>query len=239
MSTVTRSRVKANGGSRAGPGGSATTRTHRIRASVERAIVSGRLSPGSKLDENALAERYGASRTPVREALQQLASQGLIELRANAGAFVATLTAVDLAEMFETMACFEAACAALAARRHTATDRPLLTAAHDACAQAARRNDPVGFYRANGRFHQCIYAASHNGYLAARTLELGKRLEAYRRAATFHPGLMSLTMHEHECILRAIFSMDEDAAARHMRGHLDTLRDDAVSVARATRVGRQ
>jgi DNA-binding GntR family transcriptional regulator len=73
---------------------------HRIRASIEQAIVSGRLVPGSKLDEAALAERFGASRTPVREALQQLASQGLIELRPNTGAFGAALTAVDLAEMF-------------------------------------------------------------------------------------------------------------------------------------------
>lgn len=234
-----KARAKPNGSRAAGAADLATTRTHRIRASIERAIVSGRLPPGSKLDEGALAARYGASRTPVREALQQLASQGLIELRMNTGAFVATLTLVDLAEMFEAMSFLEAACAALAARRHTSEDRQLLSAAHDACAQAARLNDPTAFYRANARFHECIYAASHNSYLAARTLQLGRRLEAYRREATFHSGLMALTMNEHERVLKAVFRMDEDAASQQMRSHLDTLRDDAVSMARATRGVRQ
>ncbi|HZQ59752.1 MAG TPA: GntR family transcriptional regulator [Casimicrobiaceae bacterium] len=239
MPTTRRKRTQPNG-SRPGAEGLAATRTDRIRQSIERAIVSGRLPPGAKLDENALAARHGASRTPVREALQQLASQGLIQLRAHAGAFVTTLTLVDLAEMFETMAFLEAACAALAARRHTAEDRQLLSAAHEACRTAAERDDPEAFYAANGRFHECVYAASHNTYLATQTLQLGRRLEAYRREATFHPGLMSLTMTEHERILGAIFGMDEAAAGQQMRSHLDTLRDDAVSMARATRrVARQ
>jgi DNA-binding GntR family transcriptional regulator len=210
-----------------------TTRSDRIRHAVERDIVSGKLMPGTKLDEDVLAARHGASRTPVREALQQLASQGLIELRPHSGAFVATLTVVELAEMFEAMAFLEAACAALAARRHSAHDRQLLAAAHETCAKAARRNDPEAFYVANAGFHERIYAASHNAYLAAQTVHLRNRLEAYRREATFHTGLMSLTMAEHERIMQAIFDMDEAAAAKQMRSHLDTLRDDAVSVATA------
>jgi DNA-binding GntR family transcriptional regulator len=210
-----------------------TTLTDRIRQAVQRDIVAGKLQPGAKLDEDSLAARHGASRTPVREALQHLASQGLIELRAHAGAFVATPTVVELAEMFETMAFLEAACATLAARRHTAEDRRLLAAAHEACARAARDDDPVAFYAANGRFHGCVYSAGHNGFLRAQTVQLGNRLEAYRREATFHPGLMSLTMTEHERILQAILAMDEVSAGTHMRGHLDTLRDDVVSMATA------
>ena len=139
--------------------------------------------------------------------------------------------------MFETMAFLEAACAALAARRHTAEDRRLLASAHDACAKAARKNDPEAFYDANARFHECIYRASHNGYLSAQTIQLGNRLEAYRREATFHPGLMSVTMAEHDRIMHAILAMDEAAAGQQMRRHLDTLRDDAVSMARAMQKG--
>ncbi len=229
----TRERLRQNGGRVAKKDVGRTTRSDRIRHAIERDIVSGKLLPGTKLDEDALAARHGASRTPVREALQHLASRGLIELRAHSGAFVATLTVVELAEMFEAMAFLEAACAALAARRHTARDRQLLAAAHETCAKAARRNDPDAFYVANTGFHERIYAASHNGYLAAQTIHLRNRLEAYRREATFHPGLMSLTMAEHERIMQAIFGMDEAAAAQQMRSHLDTLRDDAVSVAMA------
>jgi DNA-binding GntR family transcriptional regulator len=209
------------------------TRVPRIREAIEHDIVSGKLTPGMKLDEEVLAARYGASRTPVREAFQQLASQGHIELRPHMGAFVAKLSVTELVEMFETMAFLEAACAALASRRHSDEDRKQLAAAHDACQKAAKRNDPDAFYAANARFHECIYAASHNDYLAAETLRLRNRLEAYRRESTFHPGLMTLTIKEHEKILQAVLEMDEDAAAGRMRSHLDTLRDDAVSMAKA------
>lgn len=218
----------------------AKTLTDRIRQAVERDIVSGKLGPGTKLDEDSLARRHGASRTPVREALQHLASQGLIELRAHAGAFVATPTVVELAEMFEVMAFLEAACAALAARRHTAEDRGHLAAAHEACAKAARQGDPAAFYTANAHFHDCVYVAAHNAYLGAQTVQLGNRLEPYRREATFHPGLMALTMAEHERILQAILAMDEAVAGTQMRTHLDTLRDDSVSMATAVqRASRQ
>jgi DNA-binding GntR family transcriptional regulator len=240
MTMAARKRAQASAGLLADADAPTKTRTDRIRQAIERAIVSGRFEPGMKLDENALAARHGASRTPVREALQQLASQGLIQLRAHAGAFVASLSVVELAEMFEAMAFLEAACAALAARRHTAEDRRLLAAAHEACAKAARKGDPDAFYVANARFHACIYMASHNGYLAGQILQLANRLEAYRREATFHPGLMSMTMAEHERIMQAIFEMDETVAGQQMRSHLDTLRDDAVSMARATqRAARQ
>jgi len=208
-------------------------RGEHIRAEIERAILDGRLAPGAKLDEEAIARRHGASRTPVREALQHLASRGLLKLRPNAGAFVAELTVGELAESFETMAFLEAACATMAARRHTAEDRRRLRAAHQACAGAAKRGDPAAFYSANLRFHERLYEASHNSHLARQTVDLRNRLEAYRRESTFHPGFMALTMREHARILRAVLDMDEAAAASLMRSHLDSLRDDAVSIAKA------
>lgn len=204
-----------------------------IRAGIERDILAGHILPGAKLDEEAIAQRYAASRTPVREALHHLASSGLVDLRPNAGAFVATLTVAELAEMFETMAFLEAACAAMAARRHTAEDRRSLRAAHEACARAARAKNPARFYSANAHFHECIYASSHNEHLASQTISLRNRLEAYRRQSTFHVGMMTLTMREHTHILKAILDMDEVFAASLMRSHLDSLRDDAVSIARA------
>src|SRR5690348_17237308 len=203
MTTKNKMPLRATSGTlhAAGSNGTSARLADRIRDAIEQDVVSGRLAPGTKLDEDSLAAQHGASRTPVREALQHRASQGLIELRPHTGAFVPARGVVELAEMFEAMAFLEAACAALAARRHTAEDRRLLAAAHDACAKAGRRNNPGAFYRANAQFHQRIYAASHNSYLAVRTVQLGKRLEAYRRESTFHPGLMSLTMKEHERIL--------------------------------------
>ncbi|MEO5699956.1 MAG: GntR family transcriptional regulator [Casimicrobiaceae bacterium] len=212
---------------------SGETRSEQIRAALERDILSGRLPPGTKLEEEALAEHYGASRTPVREALKHIASEGLVNLRPRQGAFVAQLTVGNLVEMFEVMALLEADCAALASRRHTTRDRAVLAAAHDACQRATKRNAPLDFYKANREFHETIYHATHNTFLEAQTNALRNRLEVYRRETTFHPGLMNVSLVEHEKILRAIFAMDEGAAALHMRGHLDTLRNDAVAMVEA------
>ena len=210
-----------------------TTRAHGIRAALEREIVSGVLEPGSKLEQESLAERFGVSRTPVREALKLLASGGLVEIKPNKGASVVQLTVVGLAEMFETMAFLEAACAALACRRHSSEDRAALTAAHESCGRASLRGDPEAFYRTNVEFHECIYRASHNSFLEEQTMALRNRLEAYRRESTFHPGLMARSMDEHGRMLQAILAMDEEGASAQMRLHLDTLRSDAISMAEA------
>jgi DNA-binding GntR family transcriptional regulator len=213
--------------------GDTSTRAHAIRAALEHDIISGKLEPGSKLEQESLAERFGVSRTPVREALKLLTSGGLVEIKPRKGVCVAQLTVVGLAEMFETMAYLEASCAAMDGRRNSMADRAALTAAHQSCDRASRRGDPDAFYKANVEFHECIYRASHNGFLEAQTVALRDRLEAYRREATFHPGLMTRSMEEHQRMLDAILAMDEDGASKQMRLHLDTLRNDAISMAEA------
>ena len=208
-------------------------RSAEILRILSQEMASGKLIPGTQLKEELLCERFDASRTPVRDALKQLAAQGLVELRPRQGAFVVQLTIDRLAAMFETMGYLEAACAALAARRHTAQDLQDLAKAHEACIQAAAAEDAESFYTANASFHECIYRASHNPHMETQTLDLRNRVEAYRREVTFHPGLMSLSIREHEAVLDAIRIMDEDTASTRMRQHLDTLRTDAVSMAAA------
>lgn len=212
-------------------GSAAFPKSAEILRSLSREVLAGEIAPGAKLDEEVLCERFQASRTPVREALRQLAAQGLVDIRPHQGAFVVQLTVNSLVEMFETMGYLEAACAGLAARRHTAQDRISLAALHEACVRAAERSDPVVFYTANAEFHEGIYKASNNNYLATQTLNLRNRLEAYRRESTFHAGLMSVSVTEHKEVLDAIFAMDETLAASCMKHHLDTLRSDAVSMA--------
>jgi DNA-binding GntR family transcriptional regulator len=214
------------------------TRSGRIRAALRREILSGRLAPGTKLHEQALGLQYGASRTPVREALQHLASEDLVELRARQGAFVARPSISALVEMFEMMACLEADCAALVSRRHTVIDRDALSAAHLACKRAAKRNDPEAFCRANASFHECIYRASHNSLLETYTLGLRNRLEPYRRETTFHSGFMALSVTEHESIMNAIFGMDPGASRAQMHAHLDTLRNDVIAMIEAATHGQ-
>jgi DNA-binding GntR family transcriptional regulator len=194
-------------------------------------IGQGILAPGAHLEEEVLCHRFSASRTPVREALRQLAARGLIEIRPRQGAFVVQLDANRVVEMFEVMGYLEAACSSLAAKRHNAQDRIALTEAHQQCIVAAKNNDPEAFYQANAHFHECIYRASHNRHLEEQTLGLRNRLELYRRDVTFHAGLMAISVNEHEKVLRAILEMNQEDASVFMSQHLDTLSGDAVSMA--------
>src|SRR3978361_93265 len=97
-------------------------RARRLKQLLEDAIVSGAYAPGAHLDELGLAEKFGVSRTPIREALAQLGAEGLIEMRPRGGAFICTPSPRRLLEMFETMAELEGACGRFAARRLTPAD---------------------------------------------------------------------------------------------------------------------
>src|SRR4029453_2541526 len=94
-------------------------RAEALRDEIEQDIVTGRLKPGERLDEQSLAARFAVSRTPIREALMQLASTGLVSLQPRRGAFVASLSFKDVIERFEVMAALEGMCGSLAARRIT------------------------------------------------------------------------------------------------------------------------
>ncbi len=222
--TPVKSRIRSGSGLSKRP----ASLSSRLATALEADIVSGRLMPGARLDEQALARRFKASRTPVREALRQLESRGMVENRPRQGAQVTQLSLASLIEMFEMMAWLESACASLAARRHTQADRDAIQKAHEACVAAQRAGNPSAFYRANARWHESVYAASQNRYLEQQTLLLRNQLEPYRRATTFHEGLMTLSVQEHQRIAEAILAMDEVRAMAEMRGHLDTLRNDAV-----------
>src|SRR3546814_18301632 len=104
-----------------------------LRDRLEEEILSGQRPPGARLDESKLAQHFGVSRTPVREALRELAAADLVVLRPRQGAVVATVTVTQLLHMFEVMAELESFCARLAARRMPAEERRHRTEVHDAC----------------------------------------------------------------------------------------------------------
>src|SRR5260221_13923928 len=120
----------------------AMSQAFRLKQSIEDAVIAGEFLPGDRLDEASLAERFGVSRTPIREALLQLGAEGFIDVRPRRGAIVSIPSPQRLIEMFETMAELEAACGTLAARRLTAEDEKLIEAAHLACVGVAANGDP-------------------------------------------------------------------------------------------------
>ncbi|HEX9789665.1 MAG TPA: GntR family transcriptional regulator [Kiloniellales bacterium] len=191
-----------------------------MRLRLEREIFSGALLPGERLDENGLARRFGVSRTPVREALLQLSSAGLIEMRPRQGAVVAAITVQQLLQMFEVMAEMEALCARYAARRMGPAERQALERAHKACVELARRRDPERYYEANRVFHELIYSGTRNAYLEETTRTLRNRLSSYRRFQLHQAGRVANSLSEHDAVVTAILAGDADRAAEAMRAHV-------------------
>ncbi len=191
-----------------------------LRESIEEAIVTGALTPGAPLDEAELSQRYQVSRTPVREALLQLAATGLVELRHRRGATVAELGAQRLIEMFEVMAEYEAMCARHAARRMSDEERAELLQAHRACEAARNDGDADRYYHLNERFHHLIYAGSHNEFLREQALALSRRLRPYRRLQLRVKGRLGASLAEHQAVVDAMFAGDGDRAAQALRSHV-------------------
>lgn len=192
----------------------------RLRHQLENDILTGALAPGERLDEVALATRFGVSRTPIREALMQLASAGLIEIRPRRGAVVAELGPGTLVEMFEVMAELEGLAGRLAARRHTVADEAAIAAAHEACRTAAALGDCDAYYYENERFHHAIYAASHSGFLAEQCAALHRRLKPYRRLQLRARNRLPVSFAEHDRVVAAILSGDGEAANAELRAHV-------------------
>ena len=180
----------------------------------------GRFPPGSRIDEQALGKRFGVSKTPIREALIQLASSGLVEVRRRKGATVSVLESRRLYEMFDVMAELEAACARRAARRMSPAHEAALKKALEACRRAAAAGDPDRYFHENEAFHHAIYAASQNAFLAEQALALHRRLRPYRRLQLRVRDRMGNSLAEHEAIVEAMLKGDGELAAERLRGHI-------------------
>lgn len=189
---------------------------------LEAEIAAGRIEPGSRLDEQEIAERHGCSRTPVREAFRLLAADRLVELRGRQGAVVRSIGVQQLIEMFQVMGELEGLCARLAARRITPAQADTLRAIH-ARLSAIGEADIDAFYDVNQEFHEAIYEAAANAFLAEETRRLRNRVAAYRRRVTHMPKRVDDTLAEHQAVMDAIFAHDPEAAHRAMRAHLTLL----------------
>lgn len=196
------------------------SRTQALRDALEDDIIHGRYTPGQRLDEVRLAERFNVSRTPIREALQQLAAVGLVEAASKRGMVVADVGLPQLVEMFEVMAELEGMCARLAARRITQDEAKALEDSLKACDEAAQHGDSDAYYYENQRFHELIYKASHNGFLVQQTRQLQTRLKPYRRLQLRVRNRLTRSLQEHRQIVDAILSGDETLAERSIKDHI-------------------
>lgn len=202
------------------------TRSEELRLVLADEIVRGVLPPGVALDETQLAQRFNVSRTPVREALRQLAASGLIATRAHRGAVVARPSTAQLHDMFESMAELEALCAGLAAERMTGAERQALEQLHEELRKLSYLGDPQRFHEVNETFHDSIYAGSHNSHIAELTLATRIRVQPFRRAQFRNLGRLAKSHAEHDRVVVAILRGDRAAATKAMREHIELVREE-------------
>ena len=198
----------------------------RISREIENDILSGQFRPGERLDERSLAERFGVSRTPIREALNRLVSQELAEHRSRQGIFVSRISLSSVFELFEMLAVLESAAARLAARRILPDQADELVRVARQTVEAAERQDVVTYTEANTRFHELISAGSSNRPLEEAVRQMRRRISPYRTHIHRVAGRRELSAHEHERLARLIVEHQEEAAADLMFQHLDIHRPE-------------
>lgn len=208
------------------------TLAEQLRDSLAEQIVTGERLPGARLDEADLAETFGMSRTPVREALKALAGIGLVEYRPHRGALVALPSTRRIEEMFEVMAEVEATCARLATLRMTAPERRELAAVHDAALTLVKNGDLAGYSAFNNDFHDLIYRGSKNNFLAETAWATRRRVLPFRRSQFRVLGRLHDSHAEHDRVVQAILSGDAPGAEAAMRGHVGKV--TIVSVGQVT-----
>ena len=192
----------------------------RIRQALEAELGSGLLRPGDAIDEAALCQRFGSSRTPVREALLLLVAKGLIEIVPRSGIYVKQLDARELIAMMEGLAELEGVLARLATARLTHQLRERLQQALQGTQTCAAAHDADGYVAANARLHDLIYEASGNDYVVEQTRLLRLRMAPYRSHIFEKPGRLDRSQAEHEALVAAICAGQSEKAAEVMRQHI-------------------
>lgn len=181
------------------------------------AIEAGTYRPGDRLVESELAERFGVSRTPVREALQRLETQAML-IRDGRSLIVAALDHDQLAELYTVRAELEALAARLAARH--ATPEEVRVLAQMVEADRAIVADPQALARANRRFHHLLHRASHNRYLVQQLDLLNRTMALMARTSFAAEGRAPRALDEHQAIVDAIAAGDGAGAAEALRRHI-------------------
>jgi len=203
----------------------APTLAEKLATAIADGILNGTLRPGVRLDEIGLAQQHGVSRTPVREALRQLTTSGLIDMRPRKGAVVSRATPAEVESLFVAMAEMEATCARLAAMSMTPLERRRLQARHEAMIALSAGGDPEAYSDANVAFHLAIYAGAHNEPIADYTRSLRRRVGPFRRAQFQVEGRLTRSTEEHGAVVMAILAGDARGAHAAMLHHVGLVED--------------
>lgn len=197
-------------------------------------IFAHELTPGTWIDEQKLAEQYGISRTPLREALKVLASEGLVELKPRRGCYVTEVSHQDIDDIFPLMALLEGRCAADAINRATKTDIVALKAIHERLETAAKEGGIEAFFEANQAFHRQIQELANNRWMLSVIQDLRKVLKRSRMHSLSLEGRLQQSLEEHRSIMAAFEAGDAVRAEKAMHDHLLSGREALAKMADVT-----
>jgi DNA-binding GntR family transcriptional regulator len=183
-------------------------------------IFSKKLQPGSWLDEQSLADQFGISRTPMREAIKVLASEGLVTIKMRRGAYVTEVFRSDLEQIFTILSLLEGQAAKEAATKASEAQLNLLDHLHHRLETAAADRDIEQFFEINVKFHELIQEIAGNRWMNGVIADLRKVLKLHRRDSLTSTGRLQNSLLEHREILRALLKRDEAAAESAMQKHL-------------------
>jgi DNA-binding GntR family transcriptional regulator len=183
-------------------------------------IFSHELAPGSWLDEQSLAIAFGISRTPMREAIKVLASEGLVTTKMNKGAYVTEVDRRDLEQIFTVLSLLEGQAAKETALKASEAQLTQLDNLHHRLEKAAADRDLEQFFEINVKFHELIQEIAGNKWMNGVIEDLRKVLKLQRRDSLSRSGRLLSSLIEHREILQAILKRDATAAELAMRKHL-------------------
>ncbi|WP_020678218.1 GntR family transcriptional regulator [Geopsychrobacter electrodiphilus] len=188
------------------------TLREKILETIREAILKGTLRPGEKVAEPELAERFGISRTPIREAFRQLESEGYLTVIPRKGAVVTALSEQDVQEFYAIKSILEGYAAELAATRLTIKDIEKLQTINEKLRNLAVDGDVKAFFRIHNEFHDLFVRAAGNHKLAELITQLGMKFNRLRMASLSISGRMSISVVEHDRLIEAFKNQDGDLA---------------------------
>jgi DNA-binding GntR family transcriptional regulator len=202
------------------------TAANQVVAELRRRILCGELPAGAHLRQEAVAEMFGVSRIPVREALQRLDAEGWVTFAPHRGAFVAGLSIDEVAELFELRLLLEPHLLERAVPRFQADSLALLREAADGFERALAGSDRTGWGAANRAFHRQLYAPAGRPRIARLAQGFDERVEAYVGAHLALDGIAPRAIAEHRRLVAAVEARDTAGAVRVLRDHLQQTRDE-------------
>ena len=180
-------------------------------------IFRRELEPGAWIDEMRLAEEYGISRTPLREALKVLAAEGLVTMKVRRGAYVTEVSDNDLADVYHLLALLESDAASEVAKRATEVEMAQLQALHQQLEAAA--NDRELFFQINEQFHTLLLNIANNRWRNQMVTDLRKVMKLARHNSLLKQGRLEESLTEHRAILAALLARDAVKAGKSMQNH--------------------